>query len=146
MNSPSSEIYFFPEDVKLTLRDKGKVRAWLIGIAQNHRYDILSLNYVFVTDRKLLRINTEYLGHDTLTDIITFDLRVGREKKISAEIYISVARVRENAKKYGCTFRDELHRVMAHGLLHLVGFRDKTSAEKERMRRQEEKALALRTF
>jgi len=141
---PSGEtILFFTDGVKFSLRDRAAVRKWLRKIASSHKKSIASLNYVFVSDAVLLRMNKQFLAHDTFTDIITFPGEKS-PKGITGEIYISVDRVRENAGQFKQTFKSELGRVMAHGLLHLCGFKDKTEKEKLVMRSQEKKALDLR--
>ncbi len=91
--------------------------------------------FYFCSDVYLHSINMEFLDHDTYTDIITFDYNLG--KQVHGEIYISVDRVEENANTYQCAFKEELHRVMIHGVLHLCGFKDKTKEDKERMRSKE---------
>jgi len=147
MHSP---ILFFNEGVRFTLRDKTLIRIWLQRVARRERVSLKNLIYVFCTDRYLLGLNKKSLAHDTLTDILTFDLRpVGKRTRrhpVDAGIYISIPRVRENARTYGVPFRDELHRVMVHGLLHLAGYRDKTGAQARRMRSREDDCLSLRSF
>jgi len=125
------------------LSNPKKTSAWLERVAKAEGSSIESLSYVFCNDKYLLSINQEYLDHDTLTDIITFDLREN-SKPIDGEIYISIPRVRENARSLGVYFDNELHRVIVHGVLHLLGYRDKTKKEKEEMRRKEEEYLAKR--
>ncbi|MFM2016366.1 MAG: rRNA maturation RNase YbeY [Bacteroidota bacterium] len=144
MPKVTSQINFYSDGIKFTLRDKIKVRAWLKRIAKSHSFSIDSLVYVFKSDDGLLAMNRQFLNHNTLTDIITFpgDAPSGA---VAGEIYISIDRVRENAKEFDEHFKDELSRVMAHGLLHLCGFKDKTTAQAKRMRLEEKKALDLRT-
>ncbi len=104
-------------------------------------FSIQSLTFVFMNDENLLAFNRQFLNHDEYTDIITFDLseKSGKKKKeIEGEIYISMERVKENAKTFGKTFQEELHRVMIHGVLHLCGYRDKTSASQKKMRMKED--------
>ena len=103
------------------------------------------VQYIFCTDEYLLEINRSFLQHDYFTDIITFDLS---EKKgdLCSEIYISIPRVKENARSYGASFYGELHRVMAHGILHLCGLKDKTQKQAAEMRKAEEAALLMRNF
>jgi rRNA maturation RNase YbeY len=114
-------------------------------VAAANKRSIGTLNYCFVSDDELLAMNQHYLRHNTYTDIITFDYSSDESRKnvVSGEIYISIDRVRENADKFRVPFRTELSRVMAHGLLHLCGLRDKTSADQKKMRNAEEKALSL---
>lgn len=121
------------------------LRLWLANVARLHKRKISGLNYIFVSDKQLLEMNRQFLNHDTYTDIITFESDCGKNA-VCGEIYISIDRVRENAKKFDVGVKDELHRVMAHGLLHLCGFKDKSVKEQTVMRRQEEKALDLRSF
>ena len=99
------------------------------------------INYIFCDDTYLHNINVTYLQHDTLTDIITFDYNEG--EVVHSDIYISVERVRENAGIFGVNFEDELLRVLAHGLLHLCGYKDKTEADSAMMRTKEEEAMKL---
>lgn len=138
-------ILFFSDGIQFTLRDKAKVRAWLTRVATSHKKKIAELNYVFVSDRKLLEMNQQFLDHDTLTDIITFQSDAPKGS-VAGEIFISVDRIADNARSFGQSRKDELHRVMAHGLLHLCGFKDKSEKDARTMRSQEEKALDLRTF
>ncbi len=100
-----------------------------------------TVNFIFCTDQELLSINEEYLNHDFFTDIITFELSDPHEPRIEADIYISVDRVRENARIFGEKVNIELHRVIFHGILHLCGFKDKTDQQKRTMRSQENTAL-----
>ena len=148
MSATKTEILFFKEKVRFVLRDKSKIPSWLIAIAKKHKKKIVSLNYIFVTDNILLEMNKKYLNHNTLTDIITFDYCSERKlnSEISGEIFISLDRITENAEKFDVNFRDELHSVMAHGLLHLCGFKDKSKKDQKTMRSQEENALDLRQF
>jgi probable rRNA maturation factor len=136
-------VNFKSEYRSFALKERLKHRKWLNKIAENHGFYISELNYLFVTDEKLLSINIEYLKHDTFTDIITFDLSSLEEKEIAGDILISIDRIKENADKYDVTFLDELRRVMAHGLLHLCGFGDKTKTEKTLMRRKEDDCLLI---
>ncbi len=116
--------------------------AFLDGLINKHLKDVrkVGLNYIFCTDGYLLTMNRQFLKHDTLTDIITFDLSE-KTGELNGEIYISVERVRENAEKFGVTYNEELHRVIFHGALHLCGFGDKKEADKIEMRRMEDKCL-----
>jgi probable rRNA maturation factor len=142
---PGQRILFFTDGIQFSLRNRTQVRAWLDTVAKRHAKKIEQLNYIFVSDKRLLQINKDFLQHDTLTDIITFPGEAAKGV-ISGEIYISIDRVRDNARQYQQSATTELHRVMAHGLLHLCGFKDKSSKDQLTMRSQEEKALDLRTF
>ena len=135
-------IHFFREDTAFDLRKISGKRKWLKSISDHYTYEIEELNYIFCSDDYLLSINQKYLDHDTYTDIITFDNRETEEKVIESDIFISIDRVKENAEKLGISFDNELARVMAHGLLHLVGFKDKTESEKTKMREAENEALS----
>lgn len=119
-----------------------KIRTLLNIVASNKGQTIGFLSYVFVSDEDLLKINQEHLRHDTYTDIITFDLSENTTV-VEGEIYISIERVNENAIKHQTTPDDELIRVISHGLLHLLGYKDKTKAEAKEMREQEEACLSL---
>ena len=141
------EIHFASEGIRFRLRNKSELESWLVSLARSHKRKIHVLYYIFVSDEQLLQMNKKFLRHNTYTDIITFDLsNEGKNSPIQGEIYISAERVAENAAKFKVTKTEELHRVMAHGLLHLCGFGDKTPAQAKRMRREEEKALVLRKF
>ena len=118
------------------------IKAWLRTVAAKEKQLIQDLNYVFMGDEELLKINMDYLQHNTYTDIITFD-HSERKGYIESDIFISMERVEFNAKKFNTSFEDELHRVMAHGLLHLCGYKDKKREEVEMMRKKEEACLRL---
>ncbi|HET7002220.1 MAG TPA: rRNA maturation RNase YbeY [Puia sp.] len=148
MGDAGNEILFFTGDIRFSLKNKIAVAKWLHSISRKHKKKITSLNYIFVSDDYLLDINKRFLRHNTLTDIISFDYSADKKAKngVVGEIYISIPRVYENAGKFKTSKTDELHRVMAHGLLHLCGFGDKTLREIKRMRTEEENALDLRQF
>ncbi|MGB0423127.1 MAG: rRNA maturation RNase YbeY [Flavobacteriales bacterium] len=134
-------IYFFTEDHSFKISKKARLKSWLKAIAKNHDHKIGDLNYVFCSDEYLHNMNVEYLNHDTLTDIITFDQKEGNV--INGDIFISVDRVSDNAKQLKVEFESELLRVLSHGILHIIGYKDKTPAEAALMREQEEKSLIL---
>lgn len=142
MPAQSQQILFFSDGIPFVLPAKTEARIWLNRIARKHKKQIGQLTYVFVSDEQLWKMNKDFLQHNTYTDIITFDY--SEQHIVSGELYISIDRVRDNARNFGVAVRDELHRVMAHGLLHLCGFKDKTSKDASLMRKQEELALALR--
>ncbi|MCU0431921.1 MAG: rRNA maturation RNase YbeY [Bacteroidia bacterium] len=142
MPSSANQIQFFSDGIPFVLPAKTEARKWLARIARKHKKQIGQLTYIFVSDEQLWAMNKDYLQHHTYTDIITFDYTQGNT--VSGELYLSIDRIRDNAKTYGVPLRDELHRVMAHGLLHLCGFKDKTTKDAALMRRQEDAALALR--
>lgn len=140
------DISFFTEDITFTLKDKAKVRSWIGDTVKTEGFvRIGELNFIFCSDDYLLNINKEYLNHDTYTDIVTFDSSED-EEVISGDIFISVERTKENALKFGVSERDELHRVVIHGVLHLCGFLDKKKEDKELMTAKENEYLAKRSF
>ncbi len=136
-------IHFFTEDIKFDLKNKRSKKSWIKSIAEEEGYKIAEINYVFCSDDYLLDININYLDHDTYTDIITFD-NSESEKIIESDIYISIDRVRENAKTHDIPFEDELDRVLIHGVLHLCGYKDKTKEEEINMRLKENNSLSKR--
>ena len=123
------------------LKEKERLTIWLERLMAMHHKFPGNLTYIFCSDTYLLEMNKQYLAHDTYTDIITFNYNEGHY--ISGDIFISVDRVKENAKSFKTTFEDELHRVMAHGVLHLLGFNDKTKKDEAEMRKMEEMALGM---
>lgn len=137
-----SEIYFFNEQVSFHLTDKKKIRGWVIQTIENEEYRPGVLNIIFTNDDILVKLNQEYLKHFTLTDIITFNLSDSKDI-VEGDIYISVERARENAKAYGESFQREVRRLIIHGVLHLLGYKDKTKAERDEMRAREEYYLSL---
>ncbi len=137
-----ANIHFFNEDLDFSLANQPIITQWLQQLIVQERFDLVELNYIFCSDPYLHQMNVDYLGHDTYTDIITFD-NSESSHTIEADIFISIDRVKENAPSYHTSFEKELHRVMAHGLLHLFGFPDKTEEQKEEMRKREEACLSL---
>lgn len=140
------DISFFSEDINFTLKDKAKVRNWIADTIKSEGFKrIGELNFIFCSDEYLLDINKQYLNHDTYTDIVTFDSSED-EDVIAGDIFVSVERIRENASKFSVQERDELHRVIIHGVLHLCGFLDKKKEDKELMTAKENEYLLKRTF
>jgi probable rRNA maturation factor len=135
-------IRFFYEEVDFKLKHPTKIRLWITESAKKEKRQITEVNYIFCSDKYLLSLNQDYLKHNTLTDIITFDNSEG--PLIAGEIYISIDRVNENAAKYASGITDELHRVMIHGVLHLCGYKDKKPVDKTLMRKKEDAYLSLR--
>lgn len=125
-----AKINFFEEEIDFKLKNKKNLRNWLEQaiIAENHI--LKEINFIFCTDEYLLKINQEFLQHDTYTDIITFD---NSEKEIAGDIFISVERVAENALTYQISILQELYRVLIHGTLHLLGYKDKSPKDKKLM-------------
>lgn len=138
-----SSVHFFYNEVRFKLRTPRKVTSWIKRVVDKEGSSIQEINYVFCSDSYLLTMNQGFLKHNTLTDIITFD-NSEKTSVLEGEIYISVERVEENAKKYNVPFEDELNRVMIHGVLHLLGYKDKKTTEKALMRKKEEACLSLR--
>ncbi len=135
MSLSKSKVYFFYQGVKPGLQDRTKLKKFIELVFKKEGKRLLSINYIFCTDEALLEINKQFLKHDFYTDIITFDLSEFDE--ITAEIYISVDRVRDNTKTLGVSFKSEIHRVILHGALHLCGYGDKTKVQKVEMREKE---------
>ena len=123
------------------LKNTTHLEDWVDKIVDNHGFTIGEINYIFCDDAYLHKLNVDFLHHDTLTDVISFDNTIG--KLISGDIYISIERVADNAKDYNVSFDEELHRVMVHGVLHYIGFKDKTVLEKKQMTAAEDEALSL---
>lgn len=135
----SNKVHFFYEVSDFTLRDRKTLKSFIEKVFKKEGRSLESLNYIFVSDNRLLEINRNFLNHDYYTDIITFDLSSG--PLITGEIYISVDRVRENARTLKQSFRKELHRVVFHGALHLCGYKDKSPRDIKIMRQKEEDYL-----
>ena len=139
----SSKFTFFIEDINYSLEHEIHISQWLSDIATSEKRSIESIEYIFCSDIYLLEINKTHLNHDYFTDIITFPMNLD---PIEATIFISIDRIRENAQQFKQHFIDELHRVIAHGLLHLVGYNDKTEKESKIMRTMENKVLSMRSL
>ena len=133
-------ITFHTIDIKLPPIQKLAIKKFITAQALKQAKKKLHLTYVFCSDEYLLNMNRQFLEHDYYTDIITFPLSE-TEKEIEAEIYISIDRVKDNATKFKTEVLDELHRVIFHGVLHLIGYKDKTKADKETMRSKENEWL-----
>lgn len=137
-------IRFFSEEIKFKLSHPRKTSTWIKKVITTEKAATGELNIIFCSDSHLHSLNREYLNHDTLTDIVTFDNREDIGMPISADVFISLDRVRENALKYVEPLDRELHRVIIHGVLHLLGYKDKKPADKALMRKKEEAYLSLR--
>ena len=137
-------ISFYSEELSFTLPQKRNRAKWLLSVARSEGKKAGSIQYVFVSDQKILEINQEYLKHDYFTDIITFPYEEG--DILSGDIFISVDTVKSNAVEYNQTFEDELDRVISHGLLHLLGYDDRTEVQQKQMRLKEEDCLASRSL
>jgi rRNA maturation RNase YbeY len=136
-------IEFFYEEIDFRLENKDSLQGWIVSMIESEGYTTESLNYILCSDEYLLNINKEYLNHDTFTDIITFD-NSESENTIAADIFISIDRVKDNSQSQSTSFQDELSRVLIHGILHLMGWNDKTDALKKEMRKKEDACLSLR--
>ena len=121
------------------LKDEKSLEVWIENIALEEEFEVGEINYIFCDDAYLHKLNVEFLKHDTLTDIMSFDNSLG--KLINGDIFISTERVADNAKDFNVSFDDELHRVMIHGVLHYMGYKDKSEEEKTAMRNAENTAL-----
>lgn len=135
-------INFFSEQIRFKLSNPKKTTSWIKSAIKKEGSKLNSLNYIFCSDEYLKQINIQYLNHKTYTDIITFNYNPAKGE-IEGEIYISVDRVKENAKTFKSDFQTELHRVIIHGVLHLIGFNDKSKTEKALMREKEDSYLSL---
>ena len=137
-------MILFHTETSFNLSSKRKYKTWLREIILSKNKKEGNINYIFCNDEHLLNINQKFLQHDTYTDIITFDYT--EEGFISGDIFISIERVKENAETFQVSFQEELLRVLAHGILHLIGYNDKTEKESRQMRKEEEKAILLFNF
>ena len=138
-------ISFHKADVRYRLLHKEGLITWLTNVAGKEKFRIADLNIILCSDEYLYKMNVSYLKHKTYTDIITFDYSQGTSP-ISGELYISIDRVLDNAEKLALNSKDELHRVIIHGLLHLCGYGDKSASAKAEMRKREDLYLSLRKF
>src|SRR5262245_34442284 len=116
------DINFFQEEIRFKLPHPRITSRWIRAVATSEKSKVALLNFIFCSDKYLKKINLEYLAHDTFTDIVTFDY--SDTEGIQGDIFISIERVKENARKFDAQFQDELHRVMVHGVLHLLGYTD----------------------
>jgi probable rRNA maturation factor len=135
--SPTIRFHF---EKRIGLRDRRGIKTTITTLFKKERKKLAKLQYIFVSDDRLLEINRQFLQHDFYTDIITFPLSEPRQPT-SGEIYISVDRVRENAREFGSSIKEELLRVIFHGALHLCGYKDKTISQQRKMRRLEDNYL-----
>lgn len=131
----------FNYQTAFVLKNESQISSWVEQVIHSEGYHTGDINYVFCDDKYLNNINVEFLNHDTYTDIISFDYSI--KKEVHGDIYISVERVTENAKQFQETFENELHRVMVHGVLHYMGYKDKTTEEKSAMTIKENKSLKM---
>ena len=140
----SQSIHFHQEDIFFQIQNIKALRSWIANSIFKENKSVGQLSFIFCSDNYLLKINKKYLNHDFFTDVISFDH--SEENHISGDIYISIDRVKENAKEFGYSLKDELHRIIIHGLLHLLGYSDKTQELKATMKEKEDFYLSLRAF
>lgn len=135
-------IHFFVEDIHFKLPNPKKTSRWIKKAIACENRGLGEINVIFCSDNYLHRINRQYLNHNTLTDIVTFDYSVNG-KSIEGDVFISIDRVKENAIEFESGFSNELNRVIIHGVLHLIGYSDKSTRQKSEMRRKEDTYLSL---
>ena len=134
----------FYSETDFIFQNESQIANWISKIITSEGFEEGEVSYIFCNDDYLLKLNIEFLNHDTLTDIISFDNSLG--KQINGDIYISIERVKENATTYKTSFLNELHRVIIHGSLHYCGYKDKSEADAKTMRNKEEESLSARDF
>jgi probable rRNA maturation factor len=137
----NKNILFFCADTEHTVKAKEKLRSWIINAISKEKRKAKMINIILCSDNFLLKLNKSYLDHDYYTDIITFEFNEGRN--VSGDIYISIDRIKENAKIFKCSMTVELERVIIHGILHLCGYADSTEKLKLRMKEKEDYYLSL---
>ncbi len=140
MSAEQEQINFFSE-TDFNFQNEDTHREWLERVIETEEKNIEEINFIFCDDEYLHKINLQYLEHDTYTDIISFDNSV--DDQLAGDIFISVERVKENAREFNVDFADELKRVLVHGILHFCGYRDKTESERELMRQKEDEKIAM---
>ena len=135
-----SKINFYSEN-DFILEEKDRYAKWIEHVIASENMKLEEINYIFCDDEYMLKLNVEFLDHDTYTDIITFNNNVGRI--LEGDIFISTERVKDNSETFGVIFEEELRRVLSHGILHLCGYNDKTEEESSIMRDKEEEKMKL---
>lgn len=131
----------FNFETEFSLANQDELTNWINQVIIKEECELMEINYIFMDDEMLHKLNVDFLQHDTLTDVISFDYSVG--KNLHGDIYISIERVADNAKDFDVDFKDELHRVIIHGVLHYCGYKDKTEEDAKLMRQKEDEALML---
>lgn len=139
-----NKIFFFSEEIKFKLTSETDTKNWIVAILKKYNQKIDFINFIFCNDEYLYQINKERLNHDTYTDIITFQYNEKTEA-LESDIYISIDRIKENSETYKVSFENELKRVLAHGVLHLFGFKDKTTKEQKEMTDNENICLEIKS-
>ena len=137
----TERITFQSQDIDLVIKEKNKIRLWIVDAINKESKKTGNITYIFCTDEYLLKMNQEYLKHDDLTDVITFDYTEG--DRVSGDIFISYERIMDNSNTLGTALEDELHRVMIHGVMHLCGYKDKQPDAKAQMTDKENQYLEL---
>ncbi len=137
-------MIYYNHETDFILENQEEVTPWIIATINKEKYKLEEISFIFCDDVYLLEKNIKYLNHSTLTDVISFDYSVG--KLISGDIFISIERVIENASTFKVSFKEELHRVIIHGILHYCGYKDKKESDKKEMRVKEDYYLSLREF
>jgi len=138
-------INFFNEDITYKLIQKIATRLWISSTINQEGFTLQELNFIFCSDEYLLNINKQYLKHNTYTDVVTFD-NTTKKGVIVGDIFISIDRIKENSIAFSVAETDELHRVIIHGTLHLLGYKDKNKASKALMTQKEDQYLSARNF
>ena len=137
-----SRFFFYQEQCKLpSFFSRQEVKRWLEAVAKAYGRWVGTITYVFCDDAYILEVNRKYLEHDYYTDVITFDYTEG--EVLAGDVFVSLDTVASNAEEYGTTYEEELHRVVVHAVLHLIGFKDKTETDAAVMREQENRCLEL---
>lgn len=131
----------FAFQTNCSLKKRTILKQWITTIVENNKKEVGEISYIFCSDEQLLEINKEFLNHDYYTDIITFDY--SEADVISGDLFISIERIKDNAKTLKTSYQEELHRVIIHGVLHLLGYKDKTEVESENMRKIEDECLLI---
>ncbi|MDX8552318.1 rRNA maturation RNase YbeY [Tenacibaculum sp. 1B UA] len=131
----------FNYETEFQLNNEENTSKWIQECIEKEGFELGEINYIFCDDAYLHKLNIEFLQHDTLTDIISFDYTLG--KLVGGDIFISIERVNDNANEFGTSFKDELHRVIIHGILHYMKYKDKTEKEKQMMRSKENECLEI---
>ena len=131
----------FNYETEFAWNEEDRISSWVSGVIKCEGFDEGEINYIFCDDDYLHKINVEFLNHDTLTDIISFDYSIG--KILQGDIFISIERVKDNAADFKVSFIEELHRVLVHGILHYCGYKDKTDDDAKLMRKKEDHYIAL---
>ncbi|TXC85365.1 rRNA maturation RNase YbeY [Luteibaculum oceani] len=134
-------ISFYNNDTSIRIRDKRRIQQWVNHVVEKAGFEVGDLNIISCSDKSIEEINIQFLNHHYPTDIITFDSVI--DQTLHGELYIGLETIKENAKRYNQPFQTEIKRVIIHGVLHLMGYKDKTTKEKEEMRRQEDAALQM---